>query len=271
MAKMVNRKRKSAQAMRVNKYRTRTVKGKYIPKARMNIAKVVNKVMARKLETKQSNLSNSSYQQISHNNFITLDNTVLKTTQGTSDLMTGTDTANRIGDEITLKGVSMKFMLELNERYSDVTFRIILVRAARGDTPTLANLFTNLTGNKMLDTFNTERYTIIAQKYVKMKSPNMTMGLGGSATATGSGVYYAGDNPQANYLSRSTRIVRMYVPGAKFARNGLIKYDGNGTSQKFFDYHVLCYAYSNFSTSDALGFYVGAVSTYVKQMFYTDA
>lgn len=231
----------------------------------------VNRVMSRKLETKESNLSSSAYQQIGHNSFISLDNAFLKTTQGTGDPMDGTNANNRIGDEINLKGISLKFMLELNERYSDVTFRIMVVRSARGDNPTTANLFTNLTGNKMLDTFNKERYTILIQKYIKIKAAPMSIGGAPTVTATGTGVYYAADDPKANYQSRATRIVRMYIPGGKIARNGLIKYENGGTSQKFFDYHVLCYAYSNFSTSEALGFNVGAVSTYVKQMFYTDA
>lgn len=239
-------------------------------KARMNIPKMVNKIMAKKLETKTSNVSSSAYQQIGHNNFISLDTSFLRTTQGTGDPMAGND-GNRIGDEITLKGISLKFMLELNERYSDVTFRILVVRAARGDVPSAANLFTGLSGNKMMDTINRERYTIVAQKYAKLKSPNMTAGDAPSLAATGSGIYVAGGSSTANYLSRATRIVRMYIPGVKIARNGLIKYENGGTSQKFFDYHVLVYAYSNFSTSEALGFNVGAVSTYMKQLYYTDA
>jgi len=43
-------------------------------------------------------------------------------------------TKNRIGDEITLKGISLKFMVELNERYSDVTFRMFVVKKAKDDT-----------------------------------------------------------------------------------------------------------------------------------------
>ena len=47
----------------------------------------------------------------------------------------------RIGDEINLSGVSIKTMLESNERYSDVTFRVLVVRAAKGDVPNRANLW----------------------------------------------------------------------------------------------------------------------------------
>ena len=29
--------------------------------------------------------------------------------------------------------------------------------------------------NKLLDTFNTERYTILASKFIKMRAPNMSI------------------------------------------------------------------------------------------------
>ena len=81
-----------------------------------------------------------------------LTTTFLKTTTGVLDPMVGD--GNRVGDEITLKGISLKLMVELNERYSDVTLRMILVRSAKGDTPTRATLFKGQSGNKMLDTYN---------------------------------------------------------------------------------------------------------------------
>ena len=268
-------KRKTAMTKR-KVYRRKPKRGpkKSLMQVR-NIRGVVNNVLARKLETKMSCSSNSTYQQIAHNGFITLDLTLLKTTQGTADQMSS-DAANRIGDEITLKGVSLKMMLELNERYSDVTFRIFVVRAARGDTPTAANLFTGLSGNKMMDSINKERYTVVAQKYVKLKAPNFGVwnssdveGSVAVAAGLGGGVYYSNSGGSNNYISRATKIVNLWIPGTKFGRNGLIKYENGGTSQKFFDYHVMVYAYSNVSTGTP--FNVGAVSTYMKQMYYTDA
>jgi len=48
---------------------------------------------------------------------------------------------NRIGDKVTLVGVKFTMMFELNERYSDVTFRLMVVRSVKGDTPTAATLW----------------------------------------------------------------------------------------------------------------------------------
>ena len=63
----------------------------------------------------------------------------------------------RIGDKIKLTGVSIKFMTELNERYSDVTFRCLIVKAAKGDVPTWSTLVNGLSGNKMRDKIKRER------------------------------------------------------------------------------------------------------------------
>jgi len=50
-----------------------------------------------------------------------------------------------------------------------------------------------------------------------------------------------------------------------------IVYDANGNVQKFFDYTLFIYAYSNYSTSDALGFNVLRVNDYIRMMYFTDS
>ncbi len=93
------------------------------------------------------------------NDFITRSTNLLTTTQGTGDPNTA-NTSARVGDSVMCSGVSIKMMLELNERYSMGTFRIFVVKCAKGDTPTKATLFTGLSANKMIDTINTERYSM---------------------------------------------------------------------------------------------------------------
>ncbi len=63
-------------------------------------------------------------------------------------------------------------MVELNERYSDVTFKLICVRPAKGDVPDRSTLFAGVSGNKMLDNFNRERYGIIFTKTFKVTARN---------------------------------------------------------------------------------------------------
>jgi len=137
---------------------------------------------------------------------------------------------------------------------------------AKGDTPTTSTLWNGASGNQMLDTFNSERFTILFSKYVKIKAPNMGIqptGIQqvGSGFATGT-----------QQISRATRIVKFYVPGTKFKRDRIIQCE-NGTGQiKIFDYHFMIYAYSNYDTGAGLASYnVGRLNDCFIRMFYKDA
>lgn len=227
------------------------------------------------IETKQANSTYSDGVEIVHNNYQSVTDQLLKTTQGVTD-PTNFNTQCRIGDTINLIGVKLGMMLELNERYSDVTFRILVVKCAKGDTPTRANLFNGLAGNKMLDTINKERFTVIAQKWVKIKAPNVVpIGDNGGTTeisllTQGTGVYQQTGNTWSNRLSRATKIVKMWIPGTKFNKSGIIRYEDGSAQVKFFDYHVLVYAYSNYSTYQDV-WAVGRINDYIQTLYYKDA
>lgn len=252
--------------------------GTTVAKANMSatvIQRAFKKYLYKEAETKQSQSDISDYQQIEHNSFKNIfPNNILATTPGVNDPTQG-NTQNRIGDKITLLKCQIKMMLELNERYSDVTYRIIVTKSARGDTPTIQTLFKGLSGNKMLDEINYERYTVIYQRWGKIKAPNNSASMGATESNTlASGVYYA---PQyANVLSRATRIVKIDIPGSRFAKGGVIQYEGpaNSILQKFFDYNVFVYAYSNYSTSAptsvSAGYNVLAVNDAFVRLFYKD-
>lgn len=223
------------------------------------------------LEVKKSVFSYTDGTQIAHNNFVIVDNNPFSTSQGTKN-PDNSIFDNRIGDKITLRGMKMTFMLELNERYSDVTFRILVVKCAKGDVPTSSTLFNGISGNKMIDTLNTDRFTIIAQKYVKMRSPNIASnGVASGGALTGAGTFDM-LNGQQTLLSRATKIVKIWLPYKKFSKTGVIQYENGSSQLKFFDYKVLIYAYSNYSTIDApVGFNVGRVNDYINQLYFTDA
>lgn len=188
----------------------------------------------------------------------------MNTTVGANDYEA--TVGQRIGDKLTLRGVGIKAMLELNERFTDVTFRIIVVKAARADTLTRATLFNGESGNKMMDSINKERYTVIAQKFVKLRSN--PVGTTGPEANVGEGVYL--DNGGKASTSRATRIVRMWIPGTRFTKSGIITYENGTNDPKFFDYHVVCYAYSNYSTAQDI-WNVGRVNEFLARMYYKDA
>lgn len=189
---------------------------------------------------------------------------------------------NRIGDKINLKGMSIKFMAELNERYSDVTFRMFVVRSAKGDTPTRATMFNGVSGNKMIDTLNRERFTFLFTKTFKIKSNAPTAAMtgttsmndeltlaGGSAFAA-SGIYNANGTANPAATSRYTKIIKTWIPGTKFSKSGIIQYEDNSTQVKFFDYHLILYAYSNYSTYQDI-WNVARLNDSVIQLYYKDA
>lgn len=235
-----------------------------------NIQAVVRRAIVQNnnkmIETKQANSTFTDGVEIVHNNYQTLTDQLLKTTQGVQD-PTNFNTNCRVGDTINLIGVKLGMMLELNERYSDVTFRILVVKCAKGDAPTRANLFNGLSGNKMLDTLNKERFTVIAQKWVKMTAPN-TGTIDAQAVAVGSGIYHEKDG--TTVFTRATRIVKMWIPGKKFNKSGIVRYEDNSSQVKFFDYHVLVYAYSNYTTLQDI-YAVGRVNDYIQTLYYKDA
>ena len=232
-----------------------------------SVKKQINRALIaytnKNVEVKRSTYSSTDGTEIAHNNFITLDSNVLRSTQGTADPQ-NSQYSCRIGDEIKLRGVSFKMMLELNERYSDVTYRVILVKCAKGDTPARTTLFTGLTGNKMLDTFNSERYTILYNKIIKLRAPTSST-FGGLSGFTGVNTQTSGDTT----ISRSTKIVKVWIPYKAFTKSGVLKYEPALEQVKFYDYKLLLYAYSNYSTNQDL-YYVGRCNDYIRTMYFTD-
>jgi len=212
------------------------------------IQSALKRVLFKNAETKQAQISSSDYQQIKHNLFINIDNEILKTEQGVTDPTTNSNYC-RIGDEITLLKAKFCMMLEINERMSDVTYRILLVKSSRGDTPTNTTLWNGLSANKMLDTINYERFSVIYQKWGKIKAaPNATSGTPADAATIPLGQFYSTASPECQYKGRATKIIKFSVDGKKFAKEGKIVYDSGGTQQKFFDYNLLIFAYANYGT-----------------------
>ena len=267
MPPRVKRPYKKARRVTAKKY---GVSVKHANASASTIQAAVRRALYKHAESKNSQYSGSDYQQIGHNSFINIaPNNLLTTSQGLNDPEGNQNNTNRIGDKISLIKVQFRMMLELNERYSDVTFRILLVKSAKADVPTSSTLFNGLSGNKMLDTLNYERYTVLYEKWGRITSRNAgaTTALGG-ATYTGAGLYN-GDTGLA--ISRATKIIKFNVSGTKFAKDGIIQYEGQNSPQhKFFDYNLLVYAYSNYSTSELLGFNVLAVNDYYHRLVFKD-
>lgn len=227
-------------------------------------------VMNRLVETKSGVRPFTDGTQVAHNDFVVIDSAPLATIQGIGDKES--TQGNRIGDKIKIQGLAFKGMLELNERYSDVTFRILFIKSAKGDQPNKSTMFQGISDNKMLDHFNDERYTLIHQKWLKIKAANFGVDGQTNAVGTGNGASYTHQGSQAHTThSRATKLFKIWIPGDKLVPGGYLQYENASSQCKFHDYHAIIFAYSNYSTTGVLGYNVGRVNDAFIKLYYKDA
>jgi len=143
-------------------------------------------------------------------------------------------------------------MLELNERYSDVTFSLM-----EFDLPREILLQQQHFGMELQET---KCWTLTKWRDSMCYTPSMSkclpplweFNLQEQPIRLQDQVFTQGTvNTQQ---SRATRIVKFLVPGKKFTRSGILQYENNSQQVKFFDHHFMIYAYSNFTPVAGLNF-----------------
>ena len=180
--------------------------------------------------------------------------------QGSTDEMSFNN-GNRVGDQISLKGMTIKFLLENPIDRCNTHYRIMLLRGAKGETFDRSTIFKNDSANKLLDVINTERFTVIAQKIVQVK---VSAGTGNAVGLTGIPGNIINGGIASKYVS-------MWIPGSKFARGGNIQYENSSASQvKFFDYRILVFCYDWFGTPQDVNT-VGNVNEVLTKLYFKDA
>lgn len=222
--------------------------------------------LERMIETKEGQWCSANNIGIEHNNVktITKDDTGVlnpfQCTQGAQDPM-NKDGMNRVGDRISVKGMLVKGMIEGALSRSKVYFRIMLIRAAKGDTINRTTLFKGKSDNKMLDQINTERFSVVWQKILNVLPPNpapTAVDLAGVPTGTVPAI-------------TGNRLFKAWIPGAKFGRGGNIQYeDGSATQVKFYDYRFVVLAYDWYGTPQDVNT-VGRVNEMYSVLYFKDA
>lgn len=231
--------------------------------SKLNVRRIAGQVnkLYRTIETKEAAEVVNGIQ-IPHNQTVQFFNMFRNINQGTGDPM-GAGTASRVGDEINIKGVALKIFLESAANRPKVYYRVMVLKCAKGDTPDRGTLFKDITGNKMIDQLNTERYTVIAQRVVNV-TPSNPASSGVRAPANGEPV------TQATNGGVASRIVSMWIPGSKFCRNGVLRYENGGIQPKFYDYRVVILAYDWISTPQDTNV-VGLVNAAYYKTYFKDA
>lgn len=227
------------------------------------------RTLERMIETKEGRLKTNTNLGISHNNISVLANKYggdlnpFYTTNGTADPMD--NSGQRIGDSITVRGLLFKAFFENALQRSKVHYKIWLVRMAKGDTLTRATFFKDNCDNKMIDQINTERYTIVASKKFTISASNA--GPGNVEAITGV-PRQSTTNPIGG---QATRAVSIWVPGRKFGRNGVVRYENTSSTQvKFYDYRWVVMAYDWFGTAQDTN-QVGELNEAYVKLYFKDA
>jgi len=197
--------------------------------------------------------------QCPHNNVLLLSINPFELPNGVADEMVQ-NSGQRIGDRITVRGLMVKAFLENSLGRSKVYWRIILLRAPKGDGFNRADVFRNSSSNKMIDQVNTERYTIIKQKIFNIQSTQAAptgVGANGVPTSTGlSGI--------------ATRTLSMWIPGTKFGRNGNVQYENQSQQVKFYDYRFVVLCYDWYGTPQDVN-NVGFINEFYTKLYFKDA
>lgn len=241
--------RARTQGTRVTAYRNNTLRAQV---SRLN----------RMIETKEAaEVANGIL--IPHNNVVTFFNMFRNIVQGTGDPMGSGNSPSRIGDSITLKGVSLKIFLESAANRPKVYYRVMVLKCAKGDTVDRSTMFKDITANKMIDQLNTERFTIVAQRVVNV-TPTNPASSGVRAPANGEPI------TQATNGGVASKIINMWIPGTKFTRGGIINYENGSAQPKFYDYKVVILAYDWISTPQDTN-NVGLVNAAYYKCYFKDA
>lgn len=238
------------------------------PRGYANLLRVSNQVRAlnRMIETKEAQWTSSANVQLPHNNTYVVANAAgslnpLRCINGNDDPMGG-NSGSRIGDKISLKGLAIKGMVECALGRSKVYFRIMLVKCPRGVTPDRASpLFKGCSSNKMIDTVNTEKFTILWQTIFNVSTANPAPGV-----VTATGVPSTGTP-----AGQGTRLFKAWIPGRKFGKGGVITYeDSSSTNPKFFDYRIVILCYDWYGTPQDVN-NVGVLNEMYTKMYFKDA
>jgi hypothetical protein len=235
-----------------------------------NIMRVSNQVRAltRMIETKEAQWTSTANVSLPHNNTYVVQGVggalnPLRCTNGSDDPMGG-NSGSRIGDKITLKGIAIRGMLENAYGRSKVYFRIMLVKCPRGITPDRASpLFKGCSSNKMIDTVNTEKFSILWQQIFTITTANPApTGVVPNINGVPSGGTPAGIG---------TKLFKAWIPGSKFGRGGTVTYeDTSSINPKFFDYRIVILCYDWYGTPADIN-NVGVLNEMYTKMYFKDA
>lgn len=192
------------------------------------LTKLLKNISLKNAETKYK-IQTVENAQLYHNagttstgNYVLLSN-LLQTNQGQTQ-------NTRLGDEVVGRGLSIKLWLSAKNDRPNVLFRVILFTTPPDQASSAAptSLFMGENGNKIIDNITTDRYNVIFNKVIKIKTGDFSLETG--ATLRESSMFFK------KYINlKNRKIVYQVDNGAvpKYSNNcmsiAVIPYDAFGT------------------------------------------
>ncbi len=162
-------------------------------------------------------------QALFHNKVFYLDN-LLATKQGVEDPNDYSSADARIGDDLILKNVNVRFLL--SSLRPNVVYKLVLFWYSSGNTLTDADVYFTQ-GTKLLDRYNTEQISIIDQKMIQPGTINRT-----------------GSDDNTTSFQRRTQLVSL---NGNWKSKKII-YDEAGSVPRFKDIGLAVVAYDSINT-----------------------
>lgn len=193
------------------------------------LVKLIQKVSLRKCETKDAHriLEN---EQLYHNT-PAIQTGFMTTYQGVGDADTGTSNyVSRVGNEIILRGLSMKLWLATKGDRPNQMFRIIVYRYKIDGSYSNPPYLSQGTSNYMIRDLDTDQFKILKVKYVNLNVGNVT-------NTNISGTQWV--------LKEAHKIVKFWIP----FKNQRYKYKSNDSGYgAYWDIGLSITAYDSYGT-----------------------
>jgi len=210
---------------------------------RSSLVSLIKSISLKQVETKTTHRIEENVN-INHNSGYMYTN-LLKTQQGITDTDTGsTAYANRLGDEVVARGISIKLWIANKRDRPNVMYRMGVFKYQAGSIPTLAQIFTGANGNRMMDKMDNEYITIVYQKTFNLQN----------------NIAFA----DASHTREAHTFRKIWIP----LKNKKLIYNNGGSVPKFIDYGFFIVPYDSYGTliTDNI-----ASFAYEQQLYFKDA
>ncbi len=210
---------------------------------RKKVTAIAKTVALRQQETKHAVLSYAT-RELYHNNSYQITSNLIDVTQGVQDQ------TNRLGDEITLRGLKLYLKLESKYDRPNTNFRIVVARCRQGIAGSLSLPIKTISGNATFDPVDMEQ---LMKVHV-----NRTYRFGDQNTFVDSTMGAANNN-------RTTHFRKIWIPLNNVRYKFLNQNSNQGTA-----YNIACWVAAYDASTELSTDNIGSIQV-IGELFFKDA